>query len=287
MDPTVETVSYDEVAAIADLIKKKLVDTPILGIICGSGLGGLADIVSDPICFPYSELPGFPVSTVAGHVGQFVVGMLGNKYVIIMKGRLHAYEGYSMAKATLPVRVMKLLGVKVLIVTNAAGGINQDYNVGDFMIIKDQLNIPGFVGINPLRGPNDERFGPRFPAMSKAYDREYRKLAKQVAEELGYSHYLREGVYCSLGGPCYETVTECRFLQTAGADAVGMSTCPEVIVACHASIRVLGLSLITNKAIMEYDSDLAANHEEVLETGRKQACVMLKLVSTIAERMVI
>lgn len=287
MDSAVETISYEQVAAIADLMKKKLKAEPTLGIICGSGLGGLADMVTDKICFPYSELPEFPVSTVAGHVGQFVVGMLGNKYVIIMQGRLHSYEGYSMAKATLPVRVMKLLGVKALIVTNAAGGLNQDFDVGDFMIIKDQLNFPGFVGINPLKGPNDERFGPRFPPMSKAYNKEYRKLAKTIAEELGYNKYLREGVYCSLGGPCYETVTECRFLRNAGADAVGMSTCPEVIVACHASMQVLGLSLITNKCILEYDSDQQANHEEVLETSKKQASVMLNLVSKIAERIVI
>ncbi|XP_036365227.1 purine nucleoside phosphorylase [Octopus sinensis] len=280
-----ESIPYEKVECIANVIKPKLKAMPKLGVICGSGLGGLADMVTDKVCFPYSELPDFPVSTVAGHKGQFVAGHIGGKYVIVMQGRLHAYEGYSMAKATVPVRVMKLLGVETLIVTNAAGGLNQSYNVGDFMIIKDQINFPGFVGINPLKGPNDERFGPRFPSVSKAYNLEYRKLARQIAEELGYSQYLREGVYCSLGGPTYETVTECLFLRNAGADAVGMSTCPEVIVAAHASMKVFGLSLITNKSVMEYDSEKAANHEEVLETGKKQACLLLKFISTIITKM--
>ncbi|GAB1599335.1 purine nucleoside phosphorylase-like [Argonauta hians] len=285
METSCDSISYEKVETIANVIRQKLKSVPKIGVICGSGLGGLADLVKDKTCFPYSELPDFPVSTVAGHKGQFVAGYLDKKYVIVMQGRLHAYEGYSMAKATLPVRVMKLLGVETLIVTNAAGGLNQDFNVGDFMIIKDQINFPGFVGINPLKGPNDERFGPRFPAISKAYNLEYRKLARKIAEELGYSKYLREGVYCSLGGPTYETVTECRFLRNAGADAVGMSTCPEVIVAAHASMKVFGLSLITNKSILEYDSDMVANHEEVLETGKKQAGLLLNFVAAVINKI--
>ncbi|XP_044076715.1 purine nucleoside phosphorylase 5b isoform X4 [Siniperca chuatsi] len=189
------------------------------------------------------------------------------------------------ARITLPMRVFKLIGVETVILTNAAGGLNQNYNVGDIMIIKDHINMPGFAGVNPLTGPNDERFGVRFPSMSDAYDRKLQQLAHDVASELGYSNFLQEGVYCVLGGPCFETIAECRMLRSLGADAVGMSTVHEVIVAHHARMRCFALSLITNKSVMEYDSQEKASHEEVLETGRMRAEKLEKLVSTMVARL--
>ncbi|KAG7524041.1 purine nucleoside phosphorylase-like [Solea senegalensis] len=189
------------------------------------------------------------------------------------------------AQITLPMRVFKLLGVETMILTNAAGGLNQDYKVGDVMIIKDHINMPGFAGSNPLVGPNDERFGLRFPCMSDAYDRELCQMAHDVAEELHFGDFVREGVYVVLGGPSFETIAECRMLHTLGADAVGMSTVHEVIVARHAGMRCFALSLISNRAVMDYDSQERANHEEVLETGKLRAKQLEKLVSTMVARL--
>ncbi|XP_015273523.1 PREDICTED: purine nucleoside phosphorylase [Gekko japonicus] len=188
-------------------------------------------------------------------------------------------------EVTFPVRVFSLLGVETLIVTNAAGGLNPEYKVGDIMVIRDHINMPGFAGVNPLVGPNDEKFGVRFPAMSDAYDRDLRKLAHTVAAEMGCSGFLREGVYCTLGGPNYETIAECRFLKQLGADAVGMSTVPEVIVARHCGMRIFGFSLITNKAILDYETKEKANHTEVLETSRQSARTLEKLVSLMVQRI--
>lgn len=263
--------TYDDVVKIANYIKGRVKCRPNLGIICGSGLGGLAETVEDKETISYDEIDGFPVSTVPGHHGRFVFGKLRDKPVVIMQGRIHFYEGYPLHKVTLPVKILKMIGVKTLFVTNAAGGINRDYNVGDIMILKDHFNIPGFSGLNPLIGPNDERFGPRFPPLSNAYDIKLRNLAKKCAKELGYSEFLREGVYSMLTGPSYETVTECRFLLQCGVDATGMSTVPEAIVATYCGMKVFGLSLITNKCIMEYDCKNFANHEEVLETAKMRS----------------
>ncbi|XP_075875795.1 purine nucleoside phosphorylase 5b [Nelusetta ayraudi] len=277
--------TYEQCRAAADWLLSNTQVRPTVGIVCGSGLGGLAEMIKDPQVFKYSDIPHFPRSTVHGHAGRLVFGTLKGKPCVCMQGRFHLYEGYPIQKITLPMRVFKLMGVETMILTNAAGGLNQDYKVGDIMIIKDHINMPGFAGVNPLSGPNDERFGVRFPCMSDAYDREMRQLALDVASELGYSDFLREGVYCVLGGPSFETIAECRMLHSLGADAVGMSTVHEVIVARHAGMRCFALSLISNKSVMDYDSQKKANHEEVLETGRLRAKHLEKLVSCMVARL--
>lgn len=277
--------SYEDVERIARSVLDRVKCRPHIGIICGSGLGGLADMLEDKEIISYQDIEGFPVSTVPGHAGRLVFGMLQGRHVVLMQGRAHLYEGYDVHKIILPVRVMKLMGVKILFVTNAAGGINQEFNVGDIMIIKDHFNMPGFAAVNPLVGPNDDRFGPRFPPASQSYSLRLRKLAKDVASQLRMKDFIREGVYCFLGGPSFETVTECRFLKVAGVDATGMSTVPEVLVANHCGMEVCGITLITNKCVMEYDSTQVANHEEVLETGEKRAKDMQKLIGAIVSRL--
>uniref|UniRef100_A0A8C6UP35 Purine nucleoside phosphorylase n=1 Tax=Neogobius melanostomus TaxID=47308 RepID=A0A8C6UP35_9GOBI len=242
-------------------------------------------MIKDPEIFRYVDIPNFPKSTVRGHAGRLVFGTLKGKPCVCMQGRFHLYEGYAIQKITLPMRVFKLMGVQTMIMTNAAGGLNQDFKVGDVMIIKDHINMPGFAGANPLCGPNEDRFGVRFPCMSDAYDRELRRQALAVGAELGFSDFLKEGVYCVLGGPSFETIAECRMLHLLGADAVGMSTVHEVIVARHAGMRCFALSLISNKAVMDYESAERANHEEVLETGRQRAVQLEKLVSTLVGRV--
>ncbi|RDD40099.1 Purine nucleoside phosphorylase [Trichoplax sp. H2] len=197
-----------------------------------------------------------------------------------MQGRFHKYEGYSTSKVALPARLMYLLGVEIMIVTNAAGGINSDYDPGNIMIIKDHINFPGMAGGSVLRGPNDERFGPRFPTMNNVYNDKLRELVKVAAKNCGISN-IREGVYCFLGGPSFETVAELRFLKAAGVDAVGMSTVPEVVAAGHCGLKVCGLSLISNKAIMDYDTDDKPNHEEVLDTGKTSCANIQSLVSDL------
>ncbi|XP_061163626.1 purine nucleoside phosphorylase-like isoform X1 [Saccostrea echinata] len=279
--------SLEEVETLAKLISSRIRHAPKLGIVCGSGLGGLADVVEDKQIIKYSELEGLPVSTVPGHVGQFVFGLLDKVPVMLMQGRVHVYEGYPLHRIVLPIRVMWKLGIKNLILTNAAGGINPEYKVGDIMIMKDHLNLPGFCGINPLIGINDDRIGPRFPPMSDAYNKEYRAIAKQTAKELGFSDFIREGVYSFLTGPTFETVTECRLLRLIGTDATGMSTVPEAIVARHCGMEVLAMSLITNSCVMEFDSDQTANHEEVLETGKSRSSDMQKLITKIVEKLAV
>ncbi|XP_026878271.2 purine nucleoside phosphorylase 5a [Electrophorus electricus] len=277
--------SYEECRAIADWLLTQTAVRPLVGIVCGSGLGGLADLLKDQVAFNYRDIPNFPQSTVHGHAGRLVFGTLKGRPCVCMQGRFHLYEGYPIQKITLPMRIFKMLGVKTVILTNAAGGLNQDFKVGDIMIIKDHLNMPGFAGNNPLTGPNDERFGVRFPCMSDAYDRELLQMAMDVGSELGYSDFLREGVYCALGGPSFETIAECRMLHKLGVDAVGMSTVHEVIVARHCGMRVFALSLITNQAVMDYDSEEKANHNEVLQTAKQRAQQLEKLVSTMVIRM--
>uniref|UniRef100_A0A3Q1EK64 Purine nucleoside phosphorylase n=1 Tax=Acanthochromis polyacanthus TaxID=80966 RepID=A0A3Q1EK64_9TELE len=277
--------SYEECRATADWLMSNTQVRPTVGIVCGSGLGGLAEMLKEPQVFKYSDIPNFPRSTVHGHAGRLVFGTLKGKPCVCMQGRFHLYEGYPIQKITLPMRVFKLMGVETMILTNAAGGLNQDYKVGDVMIIKDHINMPGFAGINPLAGPNDDRFGVRFPCMSDAYDRKLRQMAHDVASDLGLSDFLKEGVYCVLGGPSFETIAECRMLHRLGADAVGMSTVHEVIVARHAGMRCFAMSLISNQAVMDYDSEEKANHEEVLETGRQRAEQLEKLVSTVVARL--
>ena len=233
-----------------------------IGIILGSGLGDYAQSLQDRQWINYSDIPGFPASTVPGHAGIWHAGQLFGKRVYMMQGRFHAYEGYDLKDVTLPVRVMALLGVKTLIVTNAAGGVNLSFQPGDLMQITDFINM---TGLNPLKGPNLQEFGPRFPDMSRAYDRELGSLLQKKAEELGIR--LQQGVYCWMPGPCYETPAEIRMARIIGADAVGMSTVPETIVANHCGMRVVGISCITNMAAGILDQPLS--HEEVVETGAR------------------
>ncbi|UTR09547.1 purine-nucleoside phosphorylase [Evansella sp. LMS18] len=235
---------------------------PETGLILGSGLGVLAEEIEQAEIIPYAEIPGFPSSTVAGHKGQLVIGNLEGKAVVAMQGRFHFYEGYSMELVTLPVRVMKAIGVNTLIVTNAAGGVNESFEAGDLMLINDHINL---FGTNPLIGPNNEQLGVRFPDMSRAYCPDLLKQAKQAAEELKLT--VKEGVYVGNPGPVYETPAEVRMIRTLGGDAVGMSTVPEVIAARHSNMKVLGISCISNMAAGILDEPLS--HEEVIETTDK------------------
>lgn len=246
------------------VVRERIARKPCVGIILGSGLGSLAESVQNAVIIPYPEIPHWPVSTVVGHSGRLVIGELEGQDVLVMQGRVHYYEGYTMQQVTFPVRVMQRLGIEILIVTNAAGAINPDFIPGDVMLITDNLNLVGMTGLNPLIGPNLEEFGPRFPDMSQAYDRQLCELARQVARCANL--VLREGVYVGLSGPSFESPADLRFLRLAGADAVGMSTVPEVIVARHGGTRVLGFSGISNKANL--DGNTITTHEEVLEAGR-------------------
>lgn len=250
---------------VAEAIRTRTTYRPRVAMILGSGLGALATAVEQAVIIPYNELPNWPVSTVFGHQGHLVVGLLEGQEVIVMQGRAHYYEGYSMAQVTLPVRVFQRLGIEILIVTNAAGAVNPLYEPGDLMLITDHLNLIGMAGLNPLHGPNLDELGPRFPDMSQAYDRRLGALARQVAQET--STRLWEGVYVSLAGPSFETPADLRFLRMVGADAVGMSTVPEVIAARHGGTRVLGISGISNKANL--DGNTMTTHEEVLEAGEQ------------------
>ena len=235
-----------------------------IGLILGTGLGGLAETIQNATCIPYCELPDWPLSTVMGHSGKLVIGELEDHPILAMQGRIHFYEGYTVQQVTMPVRVMQRLGIKILIVTNAAGAIHPDFVPGEVMLITDNLNLAGMSGLNPLIGPNLDEFGPRFPDMSQAYDRQLCDLARTVAREGNLP--LREGVYAGLSGPSFESPADLRFLRIAGADAVGMSTVSEVIVARHGGTRVLGFSGISNKANL--DGNTITSHEEVLNAGR-------------------
>ncbi len=257
-------LTIQQIDQAAQAVRDRISRQPEIGMILGSGLGGLAEEVADATIVPYAEIPGWPVSTISGHSGRLVVGRLEGRVVLVMQGRAHYYEGYSMSRIGLPIRVMKRLGIETLIVTNAAGAINPDFSPGDLMLITDHLNLIGMAGLNPLRGPNLDEFGPRFPDMSQVYDRQYLALARKVAQEREVP--LQEGVYVSLAGPSFETPADLRFLRLIGADAVGMSTVPEVIVARHSGIRVLGISGISNKANL--DGNTITTHEEVLEAGK-------------------
>jgi len=259
MQITLEIIDH-----VAQNIKSKIKSHPDIGLILGTGLGGLAQAIQNPTSIPYLELPDWPVSTVMGHTGQLVIGELEGQSVLAMQGRAHFYEGYSMQQVTLPVRVMQRLGIKILIVTNAAGGIHPDFVAGDVMLITDNLNLAGMTGLNPLIGPNLDELGPRFPDMSQAYDRQLCDLARKISREGNL--VLREGVYAGLSGPSFESPADLRFLRMAGADAVGMSTTSEVIVARHGGTRVLGFSGISNKASL--DGNSITSHEEVLDAGR-------------------
>ena len=275
MDPRVEKIMTAAEYVAAKLDGRK----PYVGIVLGSGLGKLAEQIENKIVIPYKEIPGFPVSTAVGHKGNFIVGDLGGKCVIAMQGRFHFYEGYSMELVTLPIRVMKVLGIHYLFVSNAAGGVNFDFKVGDMMVITDHINhLP-----NPLIGPNMAEFGPRFPDMTRPYDLELRRRAFEIAEAKGFN--LKQGVYFAGTGPSYETPAEYKYFRMIGADAVGMSTIPEVIVARHSDIPVFGMSVITNEAHDDYAEDYVNDADDVVEAADaaadKMTVLFTELISTL------
>ncbi|MEI8279420.1 MAG: purine-nucleoside phosphorylase [Bacteroidota bacterium] len=269
---------FDKIQSTATFIKEKLQNTPQVGIILGSGLGGLTDLIKKDLEIAYSDIPGFPVSTVQGHSGKLIFGNIGGKQVVMMAGRFHYYEGYDMQTVTFPIRVMKALGVETLFVSNAAGGMNAAFSIGDLMIINDHINL---FPEHPLRGPNDERMGVRFQDMSEPYDEKLITMAQQIAKE--QKLLLHSGVYAGLSGPTFETKAEYKWLKIIGADAVGMSTVPEVIVARHSGMKVFAASIITDLGIN--DTPVAISHEEVLAAANAAAPKLASLVATLIERM--
>ena len=275
MDPRAERIY-----TAADYVKSQLGDLrPKVGIVLGSGLGKLAESISNPITIPYRTIPGFPVSTAIGHKGNFIVGELGGKTVIAMQGRIHYYEGYPMELVTLPIRVMKVIGIEYLFVSNAAGGVNFDYHVGDLMIIKDHINqVP-----NPLVGPNLDDFGPRFPDMTRPYDLKLIAKAEEIGTRLGIS--LHKGVYYGGTGPTYETPSEYKYIRTIGGDATGMSTIPEVIVARHSDIPVFGMSVITNEAHDDYSEDYENNGDDVVKAADAAADRMCAIFTELIKSL--
>ncbi|HEU0167814.1 MAG TPA: purine-nucleoside phosphorylase [Chloroflexota bacterium] len=261
-------------AEAAAAVETRTALRPAIGLILGSGLGGLADRVAVATVVPYGDIPGFPLSRVEGHANRLLLGTLAGMPVAALQGRAHLYEGYSPQEVVFPTRVLAQLGVRTLIVSNAAGGLNLSFRPGDLMLIADHIFLPGIAGLNPLAGPNDDRLGPRFPNMTDAYDAELRAIARQAGPD------IREGVYVMAAGPSYETPAEVRWLRSLGADAVGMSTCPEVVAARHMGMRVLGISLISNVLTGE-----PVSHEEVLATADAAAQRFCGLVERIVERL--
>ena len=275
MDPRVERIY-----AAADYIKQQLGDRkPMVGIILGSGLGRLATAVENPLIIPYKTIPGFPVSTAVGHKGNFIIGTLGGKEVIMMQGRIHYYEGYSMDDVTLPTRVMKVVGIKYLFVSNAAGGVNYDYKIGDLVILKDHINLQP----NPLIGPNMDDFGPRFPDMTRPYDPELIARAEKIAADMGVK--VHKGVYFGGTGPTYETPSEYKYIRIIGGDVTGMSTIPEVITARHSDIPVFGMSVVTNEAHDDYDKDYKNDGDEVVKAADKAAGKMCEIFTKLIESL--
>jgi len=269
--------SLSDIKGTAEYVRKRIRAIPEIGIILGTGIGSLADSVESPAVIPSARIPRWPASTVKGHEGRLVLGTLEGKRVAVIQGRVHFCEGYAAEQTAFPIRVLQQLGVKVLINTNAAGAVNPDFRPGDLMLITDHLNLLGLGGANPLRGPNDNRLGPRFPDMSQAYDRALQKAAVRAAAEAGLP--LRQGVYAGLAGPSFETPAELRFLRIIGADAVGMSTVSEVIVARHGGMRVLGISVISNRANL--DGSHPADHEAVLLASAKAVPNLTLLLRTL------
>ena len=284
-------MSYEQAAAAAEFIRSKYTGELRTAIVLGSGLGDFANSIEDAVKIKYEEIPGFAVSTVEGHAGQLVLGKIGGVGVAVQQGRFHYYEGYDMQQVMLPVRSFGLLGIKNLILTNAAGSLNSDMMPGSLMILADHLNC---LGVNPLRGPNDKRFGARFPDMSEVYDREFQQIAHEEAEAIAHERFdkgldekltdfIHRGVYCALSGPTYETPAEIRMYRLLGADAVGMSTVPEAIAARHMGIRTLGISCITNLAAGMVEGEI--DHSEVMDTGARVADVFKELLTRVLTRI--
>jgi purine-nucleoside phosphorylase len=268
----------ETVQAAADAVRARFTTSPLAGIILGTGLGGLAREIDVAATVEYADIPGFPLSTVESHAGRLLCGMLGGKPVVAMQGRFHRYEGYSLQQVTFPVRVLRALGADTLIVSNACGGMREEWAPGDLMLIADHINL---LGDNPLVGPNDDRLGPRFPDMSAPYDAELRALAREVAA--GQGTLLREGVYVAVTGPNLETRAEYRMLRAIGADVVGMSTVPEVIVAVHGGMRVLGVSIITDQCIPE--TLVPAELATIIATAGRAEPRLTALVRGVMERL--
>ena len=284
-------MSYEKALEAAELIRSKYAGEIRTAIVLGSGLGAFADELVNAVRIPYEEIPGFARSTVEGHAGQLVLGEIDGVAVAVQQGRFHYYEGCDMEQVMLPVRTFGVMGVKNLILTNAAGSLNSDMLPGSLMLLSDHLNC---MGINPLRGANDNRFGPRFPDMSQVYDREFQKIAESEAAAIAHERFekgidqtptdfLNRGIYCGLSGPTYETPAEIRMYRLLGADAIGMSTVPEAIAAHHQGMRVLGISCITNLAAGMSDEPI--NHEEVMETGEKVAEIFKELLRRVVSKM--
>jgi len=268
----------EKIKESASFLKGKVTINPKIGIVLGSGLGGLVDQVEIITEIPYKDIPNFPVSTVAGHRGSLIFGKLNNVEVMVMSGRFHYYEGYKMKEVTFPIQVMKAMGVEKLILSNAAGGMNPTFKIGDIMIIKDHINL---FGDNPLMGKNYDELGPRFPSMNEAYSKRLVKLAHETGKKLGI--YLQQGVYLGVTGPCFETPAEYRAFYILGADAVGMSTVPEVLAANHCGIKTAGISCITNMAAGILDTPL--NHKEVMETADRVKESFSRLIRCVIERI--
>lgn len=279
MEDFVTRQQVDEAVAV---IREHIDARPTVGLVLGSGLGTLAEKVESSVNVDYADIPHWPRSSVEGHVGRLVIGKLEGIDVLVMQGRVHFYEGQSVGRITFPIRVMQFLGIDTVIITNAAGGLNLYYDPGDVMLIRDHINLVGMAGHNALRGPNDESFGLRFPDMSQPYDADLRDTARRVAQANNIT--LREGVYVWLAGPSFETPADVRFLRTIGADAVGMSTVPEVIVAKHGGLRVLGLSGISN-AIAPEGVIQETTHDEVLENGRIIVPKMIAVIKGVLRAM--
>jgi purine-nucleoside phosphorylase len=278
MEEFLTRAHYEQAAAY---IRGRTRHTPRIGLVLGSGLGGLADAVENADIIPSADIPHWPHSTVQGHVGRLIIGQLEGQSVLVQQGRAHYYEGHTLQRVTLPIRVMQVMGFHTVIITNAAGAINPNFTPGDVMLIVDQLNFLGMAGLSPLRGPNDESLGPRFPDMSLPFDRDYRARALAVAQAAGLT--LHQGVYAGLAGPSFESPADLRFLRTAGADAVGMSTVPEVIAARHGGLRVLAFSGISNKANL--DGSTMTTHAEVLAAGHVIVPKLMALIRGVLRQM--
>jgi purine-nucleoside phosphorylase len=275
---TAPALLYDRIQDAVGVIRRATSAQPDVGIILGTGLGGLAEKISVEVAMPYEQIPGFPLSTVETHAGRLLLGRLGKRPVVAMQGRFHRYEGYGLADVTFPVRVMRALGARTLVVSNACGGMNPLWSPGDLVLLSDHINL---LGDNPLIGANDDRLGSRFPDMSDPYDRELRSLAHAVATELGIG--LREGVYVAVPGPNLETRAEYRMLRGMGADVVGMSTVPEVIVAAHGGMRTIGISIITDQCLP--DALEPADIERIIETARRAEPSLTRLIAGLVERL--
>jgi len=279
--------SREALQPIADFLLSKISAMPNIGIICGSGLGELATLVTDTVVLPYRDIPGFPVSTAPGHQGQLVFGCLSGARVVLMQGRLHVYEGHPLWRCTMPVRILRMVGVTQLIVTNAVGGLNPDYKVGDIMLVKDHINMFGLAAESPLRGPNDESFGPRFFSVNSLYNKKCRNIALAAAEEVGISQTVHEGVLSISGGPNYESVAELKMFSMLGVDCIGMSSIPECVVAHHCGMTVLAFCLVTNQCCLDVNTHTSAapDHQEVLDAAEMKKHDLKKFVSVLVEKI--